>query len=84
MAHTVMESDPTPGGGSPVAVERPRSKMVRYAIERQALRDRIDQLERELAHERRQRQQIVEQYERLLREKEAAIESEAGLLDGLF
>jgi hypothetical protein len=74
----------SPDGGPLVAVERPRSKMVRYAIERQVLCDRIDQLERELARERRQRQQIVEQYERLLREKEAAVESEAGLLSDLF
>ena len=81
-----MTSGPTPSpdGGPLVAVERPRSKMVRYAIERQVLCDRIDQLERELARERRQRQQIVEQYERLLREKEAAVESEAGLLGDLF
>jgi septin family protein len=81
-----MASDATtsPEDGPLVAVERPRSETVRYAIERQILCDRIEQLERELAQERRQRQQIVEQYERLLQEKEAAIQSEAGLLDGLF
>lgn len=81
-----MASDATSSldDGPLVAVERPRNELVRYAIERQVLCDRIDQLERELAQERRQRQQIVEQYERLLQEKEAAVQSEAGLLDDLF
>jgi hypothetical protein len=81
-----MASDATSSldDGPLVAVERPRNELVRYAIERQVLCSRIDQLERELAQERRQRQQIVEQYERLLQEKEAAVQSEAGLLDDLF
>jgi len=80
----VPDATPPRSDRPAVGIERPRTDPVQYEIERQILCDRIDELKRELECERRQRQQIVEQYERLLdeqREKTAGVD---GLLEGLF
>ncbi|WP_226011436.1 hypothetical protein [Halomicrobium salinisoli] len=53
------------------------------ALERRLLCERIAELERELQRERERREDVVEQYERLLREREAADDGD-GLLSGLF
>lgn len=69
-----------------VGIERPRTGQVHHEIERQILCDRIEELERKLREERRQRQQIVEQYERLLTERgsKPSDEADGGLLERLF
>jgi len=77
-----IEQSATVGG------ERPRREQVRHAIERRLLYDRIERLERELEREQRRREQIVDQYERLLEAREAATVrktgAESGLLNRLF
>lgn len=55
-----------------------------FDVERRLLCDRIAALERELARERRRREQVVDHYERLL-ERERRDENEpSGWLRGLF
>jgi hypothetical protein len=69
-----------------VGIERPRidhsERLER--LERRVLCRRIAQLERELDRERKRREQIVEQYERLLDESRTETRSENGLLDRLL
>lgn len=89
-----MSSDATPETERPpkVGIERPRfdgTVLVRRndglaRLERRLLCRRIAQLEQELSRERARREQIVEQYERLLSESRTEPNAEAGLLDRLF
>jgi len=73
-----VEDAPTAG------IERPRRGRVQQ-LERQVLCERIEQLETELAQERRRREQIVEQYEQLLDERNREhTDRDRGLLDRLF
>jgi len=67
-----------------IGIERPRRDRVQQ-LERQVLCERIEQLETELAQERRRREQIVEQYEQLLDERSREhTDRDRGLLDRLF
>ncbi|WP_018257480.1 hypothetical protein [Halomicrobium katesii] len=79
-----MSSDGPPTGSDTPAVGLERSGSVGtvHQLERRLLRERIEHLEAKLARERRQRQQIVEQYERLLDEERRRAEGESG--EGLF
>ncbi|WP_225335843.1 hypothetical protein [Halomicrobium urmianum] len=62
---------------------RVRPELSYMAVERRLLCERIVELERELRRERERHEDVVEQYERLLREREAADDGD-GLLSGLF
>jgi len=82
-----MSSDgPRESSAPTVGIERPRidhsERLER--LERRVLCRRIAQLERELTRERKRREQIVEQYERLLDESKTETGSENGLLERLF
>ena len=85
-------SSPDPSAGKPVAPASPnepsidtREPRTRFDVERQVLCARIEALERELARERRRRQQVLDHYEQVLdrRQSENGAAS-GGLLRGLF